>query len=147
MILTLEPTNIYMMSNSQWQLGGKFSVKSWQQNWLPCCAAPAEWTLQIQLEVEALLQLIWSSVTCWDMKPTLPSSSNLHKHTVPGHWHDRYKYKHSVQYPVWAHLHSAITLWYILNEATVPLSKKHTHADMDTRTHTPVNKHTPLTQV
>lgn len=25
-----------------------------------------------------LLQLIWSSVTCWDMKPTLQSRSNLH---------------------------------------------------------------------
>lgn len=52
------PTNTHIMSSSQRQHGGKFRVKSWQQNWLPCCAAPAESTLQIQLEVEALLQLI-----------------------------------------------------------------------------------------
>lgn len=44
------------------------------------CEAPAKprFPLLIQLEAEALLQLIWSSVTCWDMKPTLQSSFTLY---------------------------------------------------------------------
>jgi len=37
--------------------------------------------LLIPLKAGALLQLIWSSVTCWDMKPTLQSSFNLRTHT------------------------------------------------------------------
>lgn len=47
------------------------------------CEAPAKprYPLLIQLEAETLLQLIWSSVTCWDMKPTLQSSFNLHTQT------------------------------------------------------------------
>lgn len=86
--------------------------------------APAESSspLQIQLEAEALLQLIWSSVTCWDMKPTLQSSSNLHTHTE-GYRHlaDRYTHKHLCQY-VFACVHTAHLKWNnCLN------SPKHTH--------------------
>lgn len=95
------------------------------------CEAPAESRspLQIQLEAEALLQLIWSSVTCWDMKPTLQSSSNLHTH--------RHRHTHKPTHRIagmqltgrhintYASMCSLACIQHIRSEATVSLS--HTH--------------------